>query len=43
MALEEEIMTANEAAEEKKEKEEEVKNFDNLTDEQIAAVKELAA
>ena len=41
MALEEEIMTANEAAEKKEEAE--VKNFDNLTDEQIEAVKELAA
>lgn len=39
MALEEEIMTA-ENAEEKKE--EEVKNFDNLTDEQIESVKELS-
>ena len=41
MALEEELMTAN--AEESKKEEEEVKNFDNLTDEQIEAVKELAA
>ena len=41
MALEEEIMTANEAEEKKEEAE--VKNFDNLTDEQIEAVKELAA
>ena len=40
MALEEEIMTADKEAEKK---EEEVKNFDNLTDEQIEAVKELAA
>ena len=39
MALEEEIMTA-EQAEEKKEVEQ--KNFDNLTDEQIESVKELA-
>ena len=41
MALEEELMTAN--AEESKKEEEEVKNFDNLTDEQIETVKELAA
>lgn len=37
MALEEELMTANE----QEEKEVEQKNFDDLTDEQIEAVKEL--
>ena len=41
MALEEELMTADQKAEKKEEVEEQ--NFDNLTDEQIAAVKELAA
>ena len=40
MALEEELMQANEAAEEKEEVEQ--KNFDDLTDEEIEQVKELA-
>lgn len=39
MALEEELMTAN--AEEEKKEEEETKNPDDLTDEEIEAVKEL--
>lgn len=40
MALEEELMQANEATEEKEEVEQ--KNFDDLTDEEIEQVKELA-
>ena len=41
MALEEELMTADKKAEKKEEVEQQ--NFDNLTDEQVEAVKELAA
>lgn len=40
MALEEELMTADKKAEKKEEVEQQ--NFDNLTDEQVEAVKELA-
>ena len=40
MALEEELMTADKEATKKEEVEQQ--NFDNLTDEQIEAVKELA-
>ena len=40
MALEEELMTADKKANKKEEVEQQ--NFDNLTDEQVEAVKELA-
>ena len=43
MALEEELQKGEAKMEASKKEEEEVKNFDNLTDEQIEAVKEVAA